>query len=302
MNSGYPKQIKKADMKFYLNKIIKPSINLIKSVIPGKRTSGEWIKVVADCLLPWKEIYPDIVMVMTTRCSLKCKNCNNLMPHYADPYNVDLDELKSDIDRLSDRVDRVVKFSLIGGEPFVYPHFKEILKYALTKKNFMYISLTTNATIIPDSEMVKILKNPRIFVEISDYGVKTQKVNEFIDLCKREHIKYLPDKVVSWVSPGGTENRGKTKEQLMKEYDNCYSSRYCKTMLKGKIFLCSRGAHLYDLGYMDSTHDFFDTRKEMSRAEFRRGLRKFMTSNYADACNYCDHALNIKVKPGEQLN
>ncbi len=288
-------------MKKYLDKIIKPSINLIKNVIPGRRSIGEWLGTVSDCILPWREIYPDIVMVMTTRCSLKCKNCNNLMPHYVNPYNIDLDVLKKDIDRLSDRLDRVVKFSLIGGEPFVYPHFKEILKYALTKKNFMYISITTNATIIPDEEMIKIIKNPRVFVEISDYGVKTQKVDQLIELCKRENIKYIPDKVNSWVSPGGTEYRGKNVDQLRREYNRCYSSRYCKAILNGKIFLCARGAHLYDLGYMKSEHDCFDTRANLDRKDFRNKFRNFMLSDYADACNYCDHALGIKVTPGEQL-
>lgn len=288
-------------LKAYINKIVRPSVNMLMNMIPGKKTPGQYLRVGLDLLLPWRTIYPEIVMVTTTGCTLKCKNCNNLMPYYHSPYSIDPKELKKDFDRLMASMDTCVRFSLIGGEPFIYPHLKELLKHAIASKKTMYVGLVTNATIIPQGELLELLKNPKIVVSISNYGVELQKVDELIALFKKNGIKYIPDNASSWVKPGGTEFRGKSLSKLKKEYSGCFSSRYCRTMLKGKLFLCARGAHLYDLGYMQSAHDYFDIREKRSFREFKREMLEFTYSDYADACNYCDHALKNKVKPGEQL-
>lgn len=287
-------------MASYLDRIIKPSLNIIKNVIPGKKKPGEYLRVITDCLLPSRAIYPDIVLVMTTYCSLKCKNCNNLMPLYERPYHIPKEELISDIDSLFTHIDTCVKFSLIGGEPFCYPDLMAVLDHVISDRHIMYVDITTNGTIIPNEEIIEKLKNPKVIVEISDYGIGTQKVKELTELFIKNGIRYSTDKVVTWVCPGGTENRGKDRETLKREFGMCYSSRYCRTMLNGNMFLCSRGAHLYDLGFMDSTHDRFDIRKKRSKPEFKNELDAFMMSDYADACNYCDHAKKIIVKPGEQ--
>ncbi len=287
-------------MASYLDRIIKPSINIIKNSIPGKKKAGEYFRVIKDCILPSRAIYPEIVLVMTTYCSLKCKNCNNLMPLYDRPYHIPVEELLSDIDNLLSNIDTCVKFGLIGGEPFCYPDLIPVLDRVISDSHVMYVDITTNGTIIPGEDIMEKLKDPKVYVEISDYGVDTQKVKELTGIFEEKGVRYSKDKVVSWVCPGGTENRGKDKETLTREFGMCYSSRYCRTLLKGCIYLCSRGAHLCDLGFMDSDHDRFDIRKKRSRTEFKRGLDAFMMSDYADACNYCDHAKKIIVKPGEQ--
>ena len=72
-------------------------------------------------------------------------------------------------------------------------------------------------------------------------------------------------------------------------------------MLNGKVYACARAASLADLKLMDGTHDSFDVRQDISDSEFRKGFRKFMTLDYADACNHCDHYLNIHIPAGEQV-
>ncbi len=287
-------------MSTYFERIFKPCFNELMNIIPGKKSLSQYIRMMSNLILPGKTIYPDIVMVITTRCSLKCKNCNNLMPCYDTPYHIDADQVISDIDRLLENTDMIIKFGLIGGEPFVYPELSKVLTHVLNSDKIMYISLTTNGTVIPNNDLLKLMENPKVIVELSDYGLKTQKIDEMMRILSEHKIKCVPDKVSMWVSPGGTEFRGKDKAQLAKEYQNCYSSKYCHTVLNGKVFLCARGAHLYDLGFMKSDHDYFDIRTPRSKKEFNKKLQSFLLSDYADACNYCDHALKIPVKPGEQ--
>ncbi len=288
-------------MPSYFDRIFKPCFNQLLNNIPGKKGPLPYFRLLYNLCKPNPATYPDVVAVVTTKCSLKCKNCNNLMPCYQHPYDVPAEEVIRDLNRLLLGVDLIVKLSLIGGEPFLYPDLIRVLDAVADNPKVMYVSLTTNGTILPKEDLIQKLRNPKVIVQISDYGVKTQKIPELIRILEENGIKYVPDKVKVWVSPGGTENRGKSREQLSKEYLSCFSSKYCRTLLRGKFYLCARGAHLYDLGYMKETHDLYDIRKKQSRRDFRRTLRDYMLSDYAEACNYCDHAKKITVKPGEQV-
>ncbi len=289
-------------MANYFNRVFKPCYNELLNIIPGKKGPLPYLKLLSSFLRPNSVVLNDAVVVLTTKCSLRCKNCNNLMPCYKKPYDIPVKEVLADIRRLLKRVDRIVKLTLIGGEPFIYPELNLVLDEVLNSPKVMYVSLTTNGTILPKEDTLKRLRHPKTVVQLSDYGVPTQKMDEWIRILKKNRIKYVPDKVVSWVSPGGTEYRGKGKAQLSKEYNSCFSSRYCRTLLHGKFYLCARGAHLADLGFMDSRHDEFDIRVKRSDRLFRKEFRKYLLSDYADACNYCDHALKITVKPGEQVS
>ncbi|MCR4909453.1 MAG: radical SAM protein [Lachnospiraceae bacterium] len=288
-------------MSSYFNKIFKPCINEIHNLIPGHKGIGAYARVARDLILPGRAVFQDIVVILTTRCSLNCKNCNNLMPLYDKPYHLDTDTVIADILKLLENVDTIIKFGLLGGEPLIYPELGRVLQVVLESPKVMFADITTNATVLPDSSLLKLMRHPKMFVEISNYGVKTQKVQDFAALMRENGIRHTVDKATSWVAPGGTEQRGKSREQLEKEYNACYSSRYCRTMLNGKLYLCARGAHLCDLGYMKSEHDVFDVRNTPSGPGFREGMKRFYLSDYAEACNYCDHALGKKVKPGEQL-
>ncbi|MCR4892437.1 MAG: radical SAM protein [Lachnospiraceae bacterium] len=288
-------------MASYFDRIVKPCFNELLNIIPGKKGPKPYFKLIRSFMRKDPVVLSDAVIVLTTKCSLKCINCNNLMPCYRKPYDIPLKEVLWDIKRLISASDLIVKLTLIGGEPFLYPHLGKVLDAVLDNPKILYISLTTNGTILPSEELLQKLSHPKVVVQISDYGVKTQKVEKLHALLVEHGIASVPDKVVSWVKPGGTEYRGKGRKQLCKEYQECFSSKYCRTLLKGKFYLCARGAHLSDLGYMKSSHDEFNIRSKRTRTQFRKEFLRYLLSDYADACNYCDHGLKITVKPGEQV-
>ena len=289
-------------MRSYFKAVVRPNFNCLMNMIPGKKPLGEYFRVFKDSLLPNKQIFANIVIIMTTKCTLRCENCNNLMPYYHSPYHIPSEQLISDIRAFLDNIDTCVKLSLLGGEPFIYPELTTVIDAVIDHPAVMYLSLTTNGTVIPDEEVMKRLRHRKIVLHISDYGVSTQKIPQLIEILKGQNIRYTHKKDTDWVVPGGTKYRGKSKEQLKIEYNNCYSSRYCGTMLNGKMYLCARGAHLTDLGFMDEPHDWFDIRKKRTAKEFQQQFKEFYLSDYAEACNYCDHGLKISVKAGVQTD
>ncbi len=286
----------------YYKNILRPVLNNFLNDMPCRKTAGQFFRIARDLASPFKCICQEVVVEITTYCSLRCAHCNNLMPCYERPYHIPSSVVLSDIEAMLEHMDTCVKLALLGGEPFLHPGLGTIIDGIRDNPRIMYIEIVTNATVMPDEKLLDslaALKCKR--VAISDYGVSSQKVSELKALLEERGIPCRDDKAGSWVDPGDTVRRGKDQEQLKKEYSNCYSSRYCKTLLNGKIYLCARSASLADLGLMDASHDSFDIRVRRSAAQFRREFNRFMCSDYAEACDYCDHAKKIKVPAGEQL-
>lgn len=61
---------------------------------------------------------------ITTRCNLKCRDCTSMMPYYSKfsrHWDVDVDKLLKNINKLLDGLDTIADVVLYGGEPFLFP-------------------------------------------------------------------------------------------------------------------------------------------------------------------------------------
>lgn len=284
----------------YFRRIVTPSINLISTKLSVLSKASDYFRILRDAYMPGRTLIPGLVAVMTTKCSLKCIKCNNLMTCYDEPYDRPIDELIADLDAVLSGVDSLVDLSLIGGEPFLYPDLEKVLDYVIKNKKIMYVNLTSNGTIIPKENILKKLKNKKLMVIFSDYGVKTQKIDLVKSAFAAHGVRFDYKKDLTWVDPGENTSRGKSVEKLKKEYINCFSAKYCKTLLNGKIYACSRGAHLHDLGFMDEPQDYMDVYEANGKAEQGKALKEFYLRDYCMACDHCDHALGREITPGEQ--
>lgn len=286
----------------YLRRIVTLGVNEIREKHSKEAKLSDYIRVLFDGLMPWRCMVPNMVLVMTTKCSLKCEACANLMPYYHSPYNRDVKEVLADLEAVFSNIDTSVNLSLIGGEPFLYPDLVKILDYVENNKKIMFANITSNGTIVPSEEVLKKLKDSRVKVIFSDYGIETQKIEAVKKLFEEYGIPYGYKKDLVWTSAGPTGERGKSIEQLKKEYKWCFSAKYCKTILNGRLYSCSRAAHLTDLGYLNSDIDYMDLHKKRSRSEFRKEIIDFYRQEYCMACDHCDHYLGEQITPGLQAN
>ena len=67
-------------------------------------------------------------LVLTEKCSLKCKDCSNLMQYYAKPVDEDYEILTQSLDKFMKNVDFVNEVRLIGGEPLMYKKIDEVME------------------------------------------------------------------------------------------------------------------------------------------------------------------------------
>ena len=69
-----------------------------------------------------------IDLMITTRCSLKCESCSNLMQYYVSPKNTDYENILESLNILSKNVDEVAEFRIIGGEPLMNKAWSDIVE------------------------------------------------------------------------------------------------------------------------------------------------------------------------------
>ncbi len=231
-------------------------------------------------------VLPRVMIMPTTRCNLRCKGCSSLLPMFESPADVDISQNIKDLEMFFSAIDECIRIT-IGGEPFLYPHLKEMLEYLIHQKKVLGIMLITNSTIIPSEDIVDLLKNPKIMVEISDYG-HLERMSRLIALFERQGIIFKVLTEQTWTDMGGVQYRNRTKEELQFSYLNCEQSRLMKGIHNGKFHTCARSARMHGLGAYEAEEDYFDLSQGESVDGIREKIKKLYYSNYAEACNYCD--------------
>ena len=142
---------------------------------------------------------------VTTWCTLNCKKCNMFMPYYSNSKrkHYSFSEMKEDVDWLLLFVDYIFLYSFLGGEPFLNKELKNIIEYIGEnyKAKIGKLGLTTNGTVIPNSETLQILKKYNVMIAISDYTQSVpykEKMDAFIEELEKWNISYTRNIMTEW--------------------------------------------------------------------------------------------------------
>lgn len=248
---------------------------------------------------------------VTTRCTLKCKNCSSLMPYYEQASDLNMDVLIQDVARLLDVVDYVARVNVLGGEPFLHRGLYSLLKYLNNSSKIEKVRVITNGTVVPSysPELVGELSNPKIQVRISNYNLDRTNVERLIAFLDKNKIKFtlkeFGDDDFLWYDFGDFTKRNRSKEELQNQKDCCDVEWY--SLFNGKLFCCPRAAHATDIQLIpDSSSNYFDLNNIIpnSKEASQKLLSEFIMGNsFYDACDYCDRGTekcNI-TKVAEQM-
>lgn len=253
-------------------------------------------------------VLPRVVFSVTNKCSLRCRDCNNLIPYFQTKRDISVEKMINYIDKFFRYVDCCINVEVIGGEPFLYKDLGIVLKHLANMPQVYSIEVTTNGTIIPRNDMLEALKNDKVYISLSDYEVvnKAQK-EKFITYMKEHAINYhVITMESSWIDSGGMEKRNRSRKNLEWQFHACASSMVCKTFWDGKLFVCGRAPALYELCDLTENNSYFDF-ENISDVDdigmIKSRLKEFYLSEYAECCDYCDYATwPIKhIKGGVQL-
>lgn len=241
---------------------------------------------------------PRLTVVLTPRCSLRCRECNNLMWRFDGAEDLSTEKILSSLGDILEQIDFISCVELIGGEPFAARNLDRVLEFLLDQEKVFVIEITTNATIVPSKKILNLLRNRKISVHISNYG-NVVRQDRFIDYMKGNEIQYMllgfQDK---WVATGGIKRRERNAEDLIKQYYRCGSGYLCKTLWEDKIYPCARAASLAVLGIMSDCPYV-----QCSKDGLREKLYSFYVVPSCGPCDYCDVAVEnpVYVEPAVQI-
>ncbi len=296
--------------QLYVKRLINPSIHFFRKMLEFQGYEGDSLeKHVSEKELYLKEkqngeyknlVLPKLVFFLTSRCTLKCKECTALIPEFQTTVDMDINRVLEDMGKVFDAIDEVIVVQLAGGESLLYPHLEKILKFLIAHEKVLGISFVTNATIIPKESILALLEHPKVFISISDYGM-LEKLSKIVALFEKRGIAFELFTSQHWIKVGGTEFRDKSKEQLQFEYLRCTNGEGCKMVENGMLHICDRSARMFMLGKFKSNHDYGPI--SFNSIECREIIKQIYLADYADACNYCDYA-NVDaqiIEPAEQI-
>ncbi len=230
-------------------------------------------------------------VILTSRCTLRCRNCSNLMGYFEYPADLEKERILQSLDIILKHVDILPCCELIGGEPFVAKNLREILEYVLSQDKILCVEITTNATIIPEERILNMLKNEKITVIVSNYG-KVVNQKKFMKKLDEYGINIVFHSQEYWILAGGVEKRNRAEDELKLQYDRCEVGKTCKALWEDKIFPCARAASLFQLGYIKDEQAL----KISDRDGLKEEIMEFLLGVKYGACDYCDMSFGRPVR------
>ncbi len=228
-------------------------------------------------------------IVITERCSLKCKDCSNLMQYYEQAKNCDFDEIRDSISALCGIVDGINEFRVIGGEPFMNKDIGKVLSLLIPESKVRKIVIYTNGTIIPRPDLIPVLSDSKVLMLVTDYGPLSPRMGKLIEFMEKHDIAYYRRPAENWTDCARIVKHDRSPEAHHRIFRECC----CKnlfTLISGKLFRCPFAANADRLRAVpDLPNDYVDMCTPNSRHELKAAIRSLIFHRQTlDICDYCD--------------
>jgi organic radical activating enzyme len=236
-----------------------------------------------------------IQFMITTRCSLKCKDCVSLCHLVKNDQHISMsfEDIKLYLSNLLNAADGIEIFDLVGGEPLVHKDFNKILDYVLGIKKIKRVIITSNATIMFSDETVSLLKKypQKTLVVLSDYSQNPElkdklKLKEIIAELQNNNIAVCCEKRHMWFPIFPVEKHNRSAKENKRYLYKC--SNICSSVLDGKWYSCNRAGMFKLLGFsrdLESGKDYLDISNPVEKKE----LVNFVLKPGSKACDFCSY-------------
>ena len=229
-------------------------------------------------------------IAITEKCSLKCRDCANLMQFYKNPREGDYNLNEKALNNLFNAVDLIGRVSILGGEPFLCNDLHKYVSLCCKSKKIVNILIVTNGTIIPNNEVInEIKKDDRALISISDYGNTSKRKKEIIKLSDEKNFKIsISRRDGIWRELGKIEYVKKGEEEIKNKYAICENKKFL-SVKDGRLYRCPFIANAHSLkAIKEEDVDYIDlANSEKSVLELRMEIKEFLSKPYHKGCQYC---------------
>lgn len=239
-------------------------------------------------------------LIISLRCTLKCKLCLVFAPYYSNPCDYPFEEISRSVDAYFELIDSCGTLNIQGGEPLMHKDLCRIIaKVAEYRERIGKILITTNGTLLPSDELMDVLREFKQFlqVNISDYGPELSKrVPDLVSLFENNGIPY---RVINyhgedlhfggWLDFTDHTLKHHTEEDLIENAKECgYRNGGNLAIRRNELYFCYRVARRIELGIVEKNEksciDLFD---ERTIEEKRENIKQMLNAPYTPGCAYC---------------
>lgn len=246
-------------------------------------------------------------LIVTERCSLKCRDCSNLMQFYERPVDIGLEDLYRELDDLCAVADEINEIRIIGGDPFMNKECHQVVKRAASYPNINKVVVYTNGVICPPEEKLLEMVNDKTFVFITTYGDLSKRAEQLSEMLRKVGIPFNIQEAYGWTNCGGIGPHDRSESEQEQIFKFCCAKNFT-TMTAGKIYRCPFSANVDRLQAMpDVPENHIDLRGAGAGAvdidRTRDALRRFLREiAYIPACDYCNGRTygDPEIQPGIQ--
>lgn len=216
-------------------------------------------------------------------CNLNCRGC----AHYSPIFKKELPDRESrinDIRKLKDKFSHIIKFFLMGGEPFLNP---DIISYIEETRKILpdtMIQIVTNGLLIPklSQEVWKAIYENQIVISISEYEPTHGMINRIKDILEEHDVAYILrpyESKTKFIKPLSLISDSKYEKECI--------SNGCINIWNGQIARCP------NLMYINRFNETFQTVLpnqgiyELDSLDGREIIR--LMKKAVPLCDYCIH-------------
>lgn len=236
--------------------------------------------------------FRSIDLVITERCSLKCKDCSNLMQYYVRPMNEEDGVIHHSLDLFFDAVDEVMEVRIIGGDTFMNKRWPEYLERVIAEPKVGKAVLFTNGTIVPKAEEMMQLQHPKVLVVVTDYGDLSKKLELLKQQLDQYRIAYHVLEQPEWLDCAGITQHNRGEEGNKQIFMECCAKNMV-TLSEGKIHRCPYAANVVRLKaaprYDEDYVDLFELEKQgVGREQVKNMIHSYLRDiELLKVCDFC---------------
>lgn len=218
-------------------------------------------------------------LIVTEKCSMKCKDCSNLMQFYEKPEDAEVPDMIRMVDELCREMDEIYEVRVIGGEPFMHREVHRVVEHLTAQPKIAKVSIFTNATILPRDWAP--FEHPKVRFFITEYD-QSRKLNAMIAELEQRRIAYVSERANGWTdcSPLDKNNRGREANEAL--WKACCAKNLA-TLADGRLYRCPFAANAFKLR---AVPDYKDDYLELpaARGQIAAFLRE---KTMLETCDHC---------------
>jgi hypothetical protein len=233
--------------------------------------------------------------ITSNKCNLNCRGCLNFTSHITRYWEASFDDFKKHVDVFFSKYDYAFAFHFSGGEPLLCNDLSLMISYLSERyKERIYreVFFITNGTMLPDENLLCVLRECKILVQIDDYSdnipYAKRNINELIDLLQKNGVKYQRLYTDHWfdVDIESADYFALSEDAMITHRDNC--NTMFQTFNNGKIYSCCYPEYAKNSQAVPERESEGLDIGKASKAELLEYGLGYTESGYVGMCRHCN--------------